>query len=595
MVIAAAIVAVAFFMSSWHISCKRQEDTLTDISRLAVSYADKIASPDNCYDVMRDSILHASGDSARYNRLCRFSRSLFENGDQLFAFKYLKNCITILNDKSSLSPEESKYKTYCYLLLGAAADEVGLRTISQGFYFEGLKAIDEYGLSEFVGDFNNNIGVSLFKAGEYDRAREYFEKAIQQGECTGNKHLLYIVFNNMSELASEANDNDKDLYLSLKAINYIDSKSCSPEYNSMLYTIGELYRRKGDYPMALTYMRSALNNQSKTENRIYLFNTCIGMADVFKSMDMPDSALRYIGMAESMVAGKNNPEQTRTLLEKKAELTSAKGDFRTAYQYEKEITNLKDSLYNEECHARMMEANTIYDIGRETERDRGGIEDWNPTAVFFSMGCIMLALFAALVWIVIMKRNNDSLNLQKRQAISEQAALKQRLLEKEIEKSNKIQDNLDQNHRKLASFILNHIQTNQKVEQVEIGLKRMLVGISQRDKELRDNIKGMISMLASIKTEAQWEEFQYYFNKVHPDFYIRLDTAHPGLTPKERRLCALISLSLSSKEIAEITFREVRSVETSRSRLRKKLGLENDARLFDHIIGFIRQQSLPQV
>ncbi len=418
MVIAAAIVAVAFFMSSWHISCKRQEDTLTDISRLAVSYADKIASPDNCYDVMRDSILHASGDSARYNRLCRFSRSLFENGDQLFAFKYLKNCITILNDKSSLSPEESKYKTYCYLLLGAAADEVGLRTISQGFYFEGLKAIDEYGLSEFVGDFNNNIGVSLFKAGEYDRAREYFEKAIQQGECTGNKHLLYIVFNNMSELASEANDNDKALYLSLKAINYIDSKSCSPEYNSMLYTIGELYRRKGDYPMALTYMRSALNNQSKTENRIYLFNTCIGMADVFKSMDMPDSALRYIGMAESMVAGKNNPEQTRTLLEKKAELTSAKGDFRTAYQYEKEITNLKDSLYNEECHARMMEANTIYDIGRETERDRGGIEDWNPTAVFFSMGCIMLALFAALVWIVIMKRNNDSLNLQKRQAIS---------------------------------------------------------------------------------------------------------------------------------------------------------------------------------
>ena len=91
---------------------------------------------------------------------------------------------------------------------------MGLRTISQGFYFEGLKAIDEYGLSEFVGDFNNNIGVSLFKAGEYDRAREYFEKAIQQGECTGNKHLLYIVFNNMSELASEANDNDKALYLS---------------------------------------------------------------------------------------------------------------------------------------------------------------------------------------------------------------------------------------------------------------------------------------------------------------------------------------------------------------------------------------------
>ena len=70
----------------------------------------------------------------------------------------------------------------------------------------------------------------------------------------------------------------------------------------------------------------------------------------------------------------------------------------------------------------------------------------------------MLALFAALVWIVIMKRNNDSLNLQKRQAISEQAALKQRLLEKEIEKSNKIQDNLDQNHTALSFKIGRSLQ-----------------------------------------------------------------------------------------------------------------------------------------
>ena len=41
-------------------------------------------------------------------------------------------------------------------------------------------------------------------------------------------------------------------------------------------------------------------------------------------------------------------------------------------------------------------------------------------------------------------------------------------------------------------------------------------------------------MLASIKTEAQWEEFQYYFNKVHPDFYIRPRHRSSGSYAKKR-------------------------------------------------------------
>ncbi len=586
------IIITAASATLWLCSCENKDNALDEISGMAISYADKIASPDNRYRELGDSISNAPNDSVLYRRLCRFSRSLFENGDQLLAFKYLKSCVSILNGKKDLSEEEANYRIYCLLLLGAAADEVGLRTISQGFYLEGLKAIDEYGLDERLGEFNNNIGVSLFKAGKHDEAEEYFEKAIQQGELSGNTHLLYIVYNNMSEIASENDDDEKALDLSLKAINHIDPRIHGSDYNSMLCTIGELYRRQGDLPMALTYMRNAYSNQKKNGNSQYLFDACIGMADVFKTMHMPDSTMEYLRMAESITASKNNPGHLQRLMMKKADIAYAEGDFKRACELERDIRNLKDSLYREECHARMVEANTIYGIGREAEHDRGGIADWNPVVVFSSMGCIVLALCAALIWIIAMKRKNDSLNLQKREAISQQAALKQRFLEKEIDRSNRIKEDLDLNHRKLASFTLSHIQTNQKVEQVETELKKMLIDTSQRDKTLRDRIKGMIAMLANVKVDAQWEEFQYYFDKVHPRFYSGLDTAHPGLTPKERRLCALISLGLSTKEIAGITFREVRSVETSRTRLRKKLGLNSEDHLFEHIKGFTRQQSL---
>lgn len=51
------------------------------------------------------------------------------------------------------------------------------------------------------------------------------------------------------------------------------------------------------------------------------------------------------------------------------------------------------------------------------------------------------------------------------------------------------------------------------------------------------------------------------------------------------RLCAFIRLGLSTKSIADITFREVRSVESARNRLRKKFGLQQQ----DSLVTFLHQ------
>jgi DNA-binding CsgD family transcriptional regulator len=80
-----------------------------------------------------------------------------------------------------------------------------------------------------------------------------------------------------------------------------------------------------------------------------------------------------------------------------------------------------------------------------------------------------------------------------------------------------------------------------------------------------------------------WEEFSYYFEKVHPSFYQNLEKQCPELTTKEKRLCAFLALGLSSKEISAITFKEVRSVESARNRLRKKLGVNQEDNLTDFL------------
>ncbi|MDA3816845.1 MAG: hypothetical protein PF486_05665, partial [Prolixibacteraceae bacterium] len=77
-----------------------------------------------------------------------------------------------------------------------------------------------------------------------------------------------------------------------------------------------------------------------------------------------------------------------------------------------------------------------------------------------------------------------------------------------------------------------------------------------------------------------------YFNKVHPDFSNNLLNAYPGITPEELKLSYLLRLNMSSKDIAEITNKEIHSIDIARYRLRKKLNLERNEKLQDFLMQF---------
>lgn len=58
---------------------------------------------------------------------------------------------------------------------------------------------------------------------------------------------------------------------------------------------------------------------------------------------------------------------------------------------------------------------------------------------------------------------------------------------------------------------------------------------------------------------------------------------HPDLSPNDLRFCAYLRLNLTSKEIAPLLNISIKSVETRRYRLRKKLNLEHEDNLVSYI------------
>jgi FixJ family two-component response regulator len=60
------------------------------------------------------------------------------------------------------------------------------------------------------------------------------------------------------------------------------------------------------------------------------------------------------------------------------------------------------------------------------------------------------------------------------------------------------------------------------------------------------------------------------FNNADKDFFKKIKSVHPTLTPNDLKLCAYLRLNLSSKEIGPLLNISVKSVEIKRYRLRKK-------------------------
>jgi DNA-binding CsgD family transcriptional regulator len=90
----------------------------------------------------------------------------------------------------------------------------------------------------------------------------------------------------------------------------------------------------------------------------------------------------------------------------------------------------------------------------------------------------------------------------------------------------------------------------------------------------------------NLSDEDEWTLFQYNFDLIHQNFFRKLKERYSTLTPTDLKLCALLRLNYSSKEIASMLNISTRGVEAARYRLRKKLNLAESENLVNFMIEF---------
>lgn len=143
-------------------------------------------------------------------------------------------------------------------------------------------------------------------------------------------------------------------------------------------------------------------------------------------------------------------------------------------------------------------------------------------------------------------------------------------------KNDKLRSEVSSKSRELAASTMSIIKKNEVLNK----LKKELGNINNVS-EVKKIIKSINNSLAN---NNDWEFFQEAFNSTDRDFLKKIKLLHPDLTPNDLKLSTYLRLNLSTKEIAPLLNISMRSVETRRYRLRKKMELEKEKGLVEYIM-----------
>jgi DNA-binding CsgD family transcriptional regulator len=202
-------------------------------------------------------------------------------------------------------------------------------------------------------------------------------------------------------------------------------------------------------------------------------------------------------------------------------------------------------------------------------------------------GAVAAILFIGFIIVYYQRKNilNKKALLQKtHEAYQTQQALTSVELENKKLAEIQLNADLEFRHKELLTYTLNLVQKNTILESVREAVHELM---SSTDKDSNLKITKLIKTIDySLETEKDWDEFRMYFEKVHSSFFDNLKAQYPDLSQSDLKLCALISLNLSMKEMAELIGISPESVKMARHRLRKKLDIVTEENLSEYLATF---------
>lgn len=525
--------------------------------------------------------------------------------------KALKIGIEVLNNPHDLTDS----------VVATIEGQIGVILKNQGFIVQAMdflqKSMNHYiekGDSSLLGWYYIEVGNIYFYEKMYPKAKKQYFKAIDafkqnrnlHGQATGINNLALIaieeenfdeaftLFNNALEIRI---DYGKEPYLLGHSYKYIGDlyfqlgqKTLAKEYYDKVLSLGilegegnikglthqalmEIYFETGYKDKAIEHYKLAEHNYTIKNDSKYLAELYRYLAVYFKKNANPKEALNYyrkmMKVSENQGFIKYNIEALENIISIH-EIHDPSLKLNSLFL---QLNGLQKKLYHNEI-SKSIEQSEMRSVlsfqkmalsEKETKLFRA-----NVIIIFGTVGGLFLVV---LVWIqyryYLFKKKSDAIALENQKEICKDK------ITIEIMKEDQLKSDLESKKQELVIKSTYLQQKNDLLAQIgkDIDYHINLM----KEPEDRRRFHSLLTKIHELEnTEDQWQDFESYFTEIFPNYLKILSQKFPSLSAQDLKICAYIKMNMITKDISRLTGLAVRSVETRRYRLRKKMGISKD-------------------
>ncbi len=470
---------------------------------------------------------------------------------------------------------------------------IGVSYWSRGDFLNALKNLFEsqsfYKISkDILGEANSTMNIGMVYADQknFGRALENFQYANQLFETLGRKDRIGTTFDKIGTVYLEMGDLEKAFDYLHRALEIHQESNFQFGIMEACNRLGLLYRERKEFSIAMEYLRRSSTIAHSNQDNEHIVKNNENMAGVFIQQGRMDSAQHYLDEAYPIAVAGQYHKWLRDILKDYRDVYVSEKDYQKAFVYSERYENLKDSIFSEEKRSQI--ANLEFEHQLTQQKQALKFHEQQIVLLQQEKKFERLLILTLGIGIIILVASGTILFRQQRTRFKQRQEIAERqkaLATVEIEnarlREEELKKSIEFKNKELTSYTINFIQKNELIESIRLELERLKKVIPNTE-ELNATFS-LIRRSASV--DSDWEDFKRTFENVHHNFFAKLLNEYPDLTPAELRLCALVLLNLSIKEMASLLGISADSVKTARYRLRKKFNLPQEQNLTDFVIG----------
>ena len=341
-------------------------------------------------------------------------------------------------------------------------------------------------------------------------------------------------------------------------------------FQGILYSKQNLafnYVEMGEYDLSIELL-NALYLSSDESDPLFVLEEGTALTKAIAHVYSIDSAITY---GNKMVALADSGQFTswqRKLKIIMADLHYQKGNYHQAWKCQLEADSLRSIHTKELIRTQMDAVERSFAMQRYHDEHRLELKflekenQWAQVRFYLILALSIIACLALVVGFLNARMKRQILSLELSQTKNEQDKL-----EAEMEFRNK----------ELERTAMHLVNRNEILRELKEKIDSRKGNVSSRMAEVRAMI------MEHLDPNQEDRSLEVQIRQMNSSFFFKLDQSFPQLTEKDRRLASLVYIGLTSKEIASLHHLSVPSVEKSRYRLRKKLGVQKNENLLQFL------------